>query len=623
MDIIAYLDSKGIELKETLGGQAYTHCFFCNEDTNKHGRLYFNVEEGSEKYGLYTCFLCQQSGGINSLMRHFGDDPISEDVSDLTSLIMHEASLYYAEKLLENVAAYEYLLHNRGLTDEIIRKARFGWADGGLLQHLLASGYALEAIQETGLVNRFGNDFLEDKITIPYMDYGRTITIRGKQIDGKYLSLPGSTSQLYGCDSVRGEQTIVLAAGEFDCAVLQQMGYAAAGVPGENTWKSEWLETISDAVRIFIMFDQDIGANNVGKAAAEKLASKIGPRSRVVELPKGPRKVDVSSLYVEENKTREDFDTYIMKAKGGLLVSVSEAYDRWLEIEGNPNLLGLRFNVDEFDNVMRHGILPGQVITLMARTNTGKTIMTINIMHRMLMKDPNIKFLYISLEQTRNEWFERAHRINNFYNPGATVLDTIAFWNDNLLMVDKNRISEQDLEVCIDQYLFDSGEYPDVVVIDYLGYYGRSFRGDEYTRITDAIMGLKGIAKDRRNVFFVPHQANRSGNFGQEMSPDQGRGSGAVEETSDMMMALWNPDQQLGVSEGDQKRELHMKILKSRDGGGNVKARFQFAPLTLAVVPMSDPLYPRALREMQYLQAGADWERAVYMHRTGDESVKL
>ena len=32
-------------------------------------------------------------------------------------------------------------------------------------------------------------------------------------------------------------------------------------------------------------------------------------------------------------------------------------------------------------------------------------------------------------------------------------------------------------------------------------------------------------------------------------------------------------------------------------------------------------LYARALREVQYLHAGVDWKRAVYMHRTGDETI--
>ena len=65
-------------------------------------------------------------------------------------------------------------------------------------------GWGIEDVKESGLVNKYGFDFLQDKITIPYVEMGNVTTIRGKQIGGKYLSLPGSVAQLYGMDSVRG-----------------------------------------------------------------------------------------------------------------------------------------------------------------------------------------------------------------------------------------------------------------------------------------------------------------------------------------------------------------------------------------------------------------------------------
>jgi 5S rRNA maturation endonuclease (ribonuclease M5)/archaellum biogenesis ATPase FlaH len=449
------------------------------------------------------------------------------------------------------------------------------------------------------------------------------VSIRGKQIGGKYLSLPNphGTARLYGVDGIRGEKTVLVAAGEFDAAVLQQMGYATIGVPGENIWKAEWTEELADAKRVFILFDND----NAGKAGAEKLATKLGPTSRVVEMPEarpGQKKIDVSEWYVNHSKTREDFDYLLSKATGGLLVSPTQAYDRWTEIEGNPDLVGLRFNVNGIDKEMQHGLLPGQVVVVISKSNAGKTLATLNIFHRMKMFRPDIKVLYISLEQTRNEWFERAHRINNFYNPNSTTLDTVKYWQDSLYLVDKNRLTEEELEVCLDQYEFETGRLPDIVAVDYLGYYSRSFSGEEYARVTSAIMGLKGIAKTRQIVIFAPHQVNRTGDYGKAIQADQGKSSGAIEETADMLISLWNPDQQLDTRKEDQKKEINMQILKSRDGGVGTLVQYQFAPLTLAIVPKDDPEYfERAMRERQYWLAGVDWKRAVYMHATGDERL--
>ena len=621
MDLVAYLESKDMQLKRGGNGNVYTHCVFCNESEDKRGRLYVQVDPDSETYGAWFCHLCNSKGGINALREHFGDEPLGIDAG-ISRSVLFSAVKYYQDKLYENITAYQYLTDVRGLTDDTIKSSYLGWADGGLLTHLIACGYELEDIQNTGLINQFGSDFLQDKIIIPYFEYGEAVSLRGKEIGGKYLSLPGSKARIYGIDRVRGEQTVLLSAGEFDSLVLTQLGYAAAGVPGENIWKQEWTPEFDEAKRVFILFDND----SAGKAGAEKLATRLGPKSRVVEMPEarvGQKKIDVSEWYVNHGKLKEDFDFLLSKAQGGLLISASQAFDRWTEIEGNPNLVGLRFNVGAIDNEMQHGLLPGQVVVVIAKSNSGKTLATLNIFHRMALIRPDIKILYISLEQTRNEWFERAHRIHNFYEPGSSTLDTVKFWNNKLMMVDKNRLSEAELEVCIDQYEYETGGLPDIVAVDYLGYYSRSFAGEEYARVTSAIMGLKGIAKARQLVFFVPHQVNRSGDYGEELSADQGKSSGAVEETADMLMSLWNPDQQIGIAKSDQRKEINMKILKSRDGGVGQLVQYQFAPLTLAIVPKDDVLYERALRERQYWLAGDDWKKAVYRYKTGDNSLEF
>ncbi|NBR22246.1 MAG: hypothetical protein EBU08_00345 [Micrococcales bacterium] len=620
IDILEYLESKQVQIKGVThdNTQVYMPCMFCGEDDDKRGRLYINVDPESDRWGAYFCFLCNTKGGINSLREFWGDPPLKD--SHEFPQIMNVAAEFYASALYENPEAYEYLTHKRGLTEETIRNRKLGWAKGGLMTHLLSKGFEPEDIEQTGLINRFGTDFLLGHITIPYMDYGNVISIRGKKIGGGYLSLPGSKAALYGIDGIRGMQTVVLSAGEFDSLIMCQLGYSAVGVPGENIWKDGWTEELNDARRIFIVFDNDAA----GRAGAEKRATELGPRARVVDMPlarPGQKKIDATEWVVKHGKGREDFDFLFSKAQGGLLISVAQAYERWTEIEGNPNLAGLRLNIPSIDNDMAHGILPGQVVVMIAKTNSGKTVSTLNLFHRMSMIRDDLKILYVSLEQTRNEWFERAHRIHNFYEPGVSTLDTVNYWRDRLMMVDKNRLTEDELVNCIDQYSYETGRNPDIVAVDYLGYYSRSFAGEEYARVTSAIMGLKAIAKERQIVIHVPHQVNRQGEAGQELKADQAKSSGAVEETADMLLALWNPDQRLGVMKEDQKKELLLKVQKSRDGAVGSLAQLQFAPLTLGIVPRGDPLYERAIRERQYWIAGDSWEKAVYRHRTGDESL--
>ena len=897
MDLVEYLQSKGVDVKLGGTGQVHSACFFCDEDPSRPGRLYFNNDPDSDKWGLFKCFLCDTKGSVNTLRKHFGDPPLDNKPSYKVLHILNAATDYYVNQLLENPDAYTYLRIERGLSDQTIEKLRFGWADGGVLKHLMDKGFSPEEVKDTGLVNLHGFDFFQAKITIPYIEWGNTTTIRGKELGGKYLSLPGSRAQLYGVDAVRGEETVVLTAGEFDCALLQQLGFAAVGVPGENIWKPEWTETLDEARRIYVVFDNDAA----GRAGSEKVAKELGPRSRVVEMPKasaGQKKIDVTEWVVNHNKTRESFEWLFSKAKGGLLVSVAEAFDRWLEVEGNPNRVGLRFNIEELDTELNHGLTPGQVVVLVGKTNclaadteiivnrggvgrhytleyvfnmlkgdgvvgvngrkytwsedntimvqrrwhdgtvrlvelkdiwysgekelwevttacgkkiksttdhrfmtengfrplkdifvgdcvyvnqgkglglpkkeaghykqksglthhpyrtrrkiyplrdtpgntvqlhrvvyeaylndmtfddfvqacqtgdidgltfinpkthtvhhldedkannsisnlelldrvehlrhhatdgpppflyqtgltevvdieyvgmgdtydievlddphnfianefvvhnSAKSLSTFNILHRMKLLNPGIRILLLSLEQTKNEWYERAHRIHNFYEPGASTIETVRFWEQNLYLVDKNRVTEAELEVAIDQYRYETRHSPDIVVVDYLGYYARSFHGEEYQRTSTAIMGLKAIAKEHECVFFVPHQANRQVGFAEQLRLDSMRGSGVVEETADMVLSIFSTDQSPGIDKADEKKEIHMTILKSRDGGVNAKVIYQFAPLTLALVPRSDPLQERALLEKKMAWAGLSWQEAAEMHRTGSTTIQ-
>jgi uncharacterized protein YlzI (FlbEa/FlbD family) len=99
---------------------------------------------------------------------------------------------------------------------------------------------------------------------------------------------------------------------------------------------------------------------------------------------------------------------------------------------------------------------------------------------------------------------------------------------------------------------------------------------------------------------------------------------GTVEETSDVFITLWNPDQAAAQESGEEqvnKGELFQRIKKSRQGGVNALAKYQFCPLTLAMVPVDDILYERALAERQYALAGDDWKKAVERHLTGNMDV--
>ena len=255
--------------------------------------------------------------------------------------------------------------------------------------------------------------------------------------------------------------------------------------------------------------------------------------------------------------------------------------------------------------------------------NSGKTQFCLNVLHRMKLAQPEKKILLLTLEQSRNEWAERILRIARFYNPNTTDRKVIDWWQQNLLMVDKNRVSAGELEMVIDQYNFEMGQYPDLIVVDYLGYFARAYPGEEYQRLSAAIMDLKAIAKDTQSAILTPHQANRTNNMGAEVSLVSGQGSSLIEQTSDLVLALWNPDQREGLERHEHKKELVMKVQKSRGGGVGSQFKMQVAPLTLAIVPQEDKLYERALWERGQWAINSTYEDVLDMYRNKQTDQRI
>lgn len=625
IDVISYLESKGLAPRHASGSNVNVPCIFCNEDPGKRGRLYVSLGPPEEEAGLHFCHLCGAKGNIVTLKKHFGD-PIEqkeEEDSAVRSLILEEAAKFYHDCLADNMDAIRWLRHERGLTIQTIQEHQIGWAGSkgskGLYRHLRDLGFRTTDIKATGLVvddrvNAELVDFLRDSVTIPYHSAGNVVMIRGKQIGGKYLTPPGQKTRLYNSDCTWGAEEIVITEGELDALVVSQLGFATVGVPGANTWQNHWDDYFIDAKRVYLVFDND----EAGKTGAAKVQSRLGHKARVVEMPEsepGHPKNDPSEWIGKQGHSRDEFVDLLRSSFGALLVSVDAAYEEWKLVQGLP---GLKFGYPLLDEVIAPGLLPNQVAVLLSKTNTGKTLMLLNMFQNLSREQPDARILFVSLEQTRGDWFERALRIFAFHNMDLVEFEkeTREYWRDRLMLVDKNRVSEEQLVTCIDDYEHLTGAKPDLVAVDYLGYWAATATGkDRYEKVTNAIMSLKAVSKEKLVPIIAPHQVNRMAEFGKEPELDNARDSGAVEETADLAMLMWSPDNMKGKSQEDFEYEIHIKLGKTRSGGKGNVIKFQFAPVSLAIVPLYDPMAKFAKRERQF--TNENFRQLIYRHRTG------
>ena len=632
-DIEGYLRSKGCDPKPAPPDEIHMLCFFHNEPPGKRGRLYVNVAD-QEPPGLFNCFKCGESGALNKIRKHFGDPPLNfeeggfqpDEGRKARHEILQEAAAYYQKCLESNTQAMRYLQVERGLSEETIAKHQLGWADGTLKLHLGKKGFSNEDIMSTGLMTRNQSDFLYGHIAIPYHNFGSVIQIRGKEIGGKYLTPSGQKASLFNLDALRGSDEVLITEGEFDALALEQQGYAAVGVPGAVSWQKHWTERFASVKRAYIVFDND----ETGRRGSERLAVELGAKARIIHMPEPARetdpKIDPSEFFVSGH-SKDDFEVLLRKSRGGNLLTVWDARDEWLEMQ---NAKGIPLGYEEIDARIQPGLLPGQLLIWLAKTGAGKTILLLNFIHQMTQANPDFKALFVSLEQTRSEWLERARRIYRFHNPQAGNMDVLDYYSDHLMITDKNRMTMEELEDAVDEYEMAQGRKPDVVFVDYLGYFARSFRGEGYERTSAAVMALKGFAKDHRLVVAAPHQVSRMVKFGEEMEADVGRESGVVEETADFLFGLWSQDMRKGLVENEKNSgQVDLKILKSRHGGVGNSAQMSFCKHSLVMLPRGETdAAKRAAfkRELDHDGVPVDgvppFEQLLYTHATGKPFTK-
>jgi replicative DNA helicase len=184
------------------------------------------------------------------------------------------------------------------------------------------------------------------------------------------------------------------------------------------------------------------------------------------------------------------------------------------------------------------------------------------------------------------------NRIGYLHNQFADDVE-VGKWYGNLRINDENAVPPADVRILVDEYIEEVGVPPRMLIVDYLGYWSRAFKGNsKYEQVTEAIMELKRIAKEYGVTVIAPHQVSRTGDRGRRLELDHARDSGAVEETSDFVLGLYRPHE-ARENEDDvsatwrQRADVRIDVLKSRHGNVGKEVRMLWAPYSLAMVSAS------------------------------------
>ena len=605
-DLAAYLAGHGVQVHRANGREVTAHCMYCADgDPKGKGKLYLNVESW-----LYDCKRCGAQGNRKTLLEFFGDEDELEHVKGADPMvrrrILTEAAQLAHEMLLGNEKMLEYLI-DRGLDAETIVRKGYGYVplNTGLSQMLPGrEHYTMADLVGAGLVTAQGQEFFNRAIVIPYWSHGTVVQLRARKMTGdvKYLTAGGDLARLYNADSLNGASDVVVVEGEFDADALEQAllssgqheltATAVVSLPGAGAWPDGFIETIGSCRRVFAGLDPD----ETGKKMTQKLVDELGAKVRKVELPDSLPKCDWTDYLrpVDEKNphgghTWRDVHNLLIEADlaGKRMFTIADARAKWTRQRNEAP--GIKLGWASLDAIIRPGLKPGQLMIPLAKTGTGKTVWLSNVAHNIRKR----RVLYVSLEMTTGEVFEHFRRIHHFHYPAATEAETDLAYA-NIRIVDQNRIGRGDLRDLVREFEADVGKPPEVVLVDYLQYYSRGFRGGStYEKVSDAVMELKAVAKEESLAIICPSQVSRNGEDGKPLSLDDARDSGVVEETGDFVVALFRPDQQTNKADPTgaplpQTGAFNAQLLKSRHGGKGRLFNFQMSLLSLAIVDRLD-----------------------------------
>jgi hypothetical protein len=607
-DASAYLTSKGVAVFRANGAEVTAHCFVgCSDDSKGKGKLYLNTESW-----LWDCKKCGTSGNRRTLLRHFGDEddsPAYLPGQDPTvrRRVLELATETAADMLLNNQRILDYLV-GRGLTLQTILDYKLGYVPKNWSLCSSLGELAVADQIAAGVRTEAGRDFFHDKITIPYLQRGSVIQLRGKDPEGKYFTPSGDCVRLFNADTMAGASDVIITEGELDCLVLQQVlslskdprvrATAVVGIPGANGLPSGFENMFTEAKRVYIGLDPD----DVGKKAAIKIKGLLGSKARIVELPADLPKCDWTEYLTTRGKVLSDVMELLGTASGKRLWSMDEAGAKFRKRRTEST--GIKTGFAELDSWFRPGLEPGDLMIPLAKTSVGKTNFLLNI----AANTTTVPTLMVSLEMTTGQVYERLARMYRFQHPLAEDHEVDQAYS-KLRIVDENRLHEGAVATLCDEYEDEMGFRPQLAMVDYLGYYAKGCKGSgAYEKTTNAVMALKAEAKDGEVALIAPHQVNRMAQDGKPIEADAARDSGAVEETADLLISLFRPDEAIVGNEQAPSGLVRCQVLKNRKGGKGMATNLMFSAASLVMVDAGTPAAKVVQDENRLIWRGDDYE---------------
>jgi DNA primase len=348
------------------GGRYTGRCPFHEERTpsfsvNAHDKLYYCF--GCGKGGDLISFVRESenldfAGAVEWLADRFNvrleyeeSSPRAEEERRRRERLLElldTAAAFYERYLWESQAggfARDYLT-GRGLGEAACREFRLGFALGGdmLARKALEKGFTPAELQASGLVNRSGRDYFQQRLLFPLADArGRTVGFQARKLReddplrAKYVNSPEGElfrkgDLLYGLHLARNAIAKagrgVVVEGNTDVIALRQAGFEPVVASMGTALTERQLGELGRVTHALVLcFDGD-AAGEAATLRGMELAAARGFELKVVAMPPGLDPADVAGDFEAHLGRAEPYAIYRVRVELDRAPDRNAAYER-------------------------------------------------------------------------------------------------------------------------------------------------------------------------------------------------------------------------------------------------------------------------------------------------------
>lgn len=403
----------------------------------------------------------------------------------------------------------------------------------------------------------------------------KTFRQRHKDANGAWKwSMDGVTRVLYRLPEITNAQEVWIVEGEKDADTLVAMGFeSTCNVGGAGKWLDSYTETLAGK-DVVICGDNDKAGQDHVRKVMESLAGKVAS-VRNVKLPSDykdasdyaatfPTSMDAGEAFV----AMRDASPLIHRGIDIPLKSIAEleaGYAAFVR-ESAQSKMDLALWLPAF-RINCRPLVCGDLVAILAGTGVGKTAILQNIAHS-LAHVPTVMF---ELELSDEALFERfvshkgdilGYKVEEAYlkegSFGKAGLESLFA---NLLVCTIPKMDLETMESLCKKAELKLGRRPQLILVDYIQLMPGAGKS-RYERFSDIAEGLRRMAKTLRAAVVVTSQVKRGDGENPEVSLQDAKESGSIENSSSLVLGAWR---EIG-DDGIVADKMTIKVLKNTRG---------------------------------------------------------